>query len=157
MIELIWAMDENWLIGKDNALPWHYPTDTAYFWNRAKDKTVLMGRQTYLSLKSFFKDKPLPFAKMYVATTQSRTFDDADAVPSVKAFLEATREDILVIGGAVIYALALPYADRLHVTYILKAYAGDTYFPRFDLSCFKLVSKRLEPELIFAVYERIKP
>ncbi|TVP86008.1 MAG: dihydrofolate reductase [Acholeplasmataceae bacterium] len=157
MIELIWAMDENWLIGKDNALPWHYPGDTAYFWRVAKDKTVLMGRQTYLSLKTIFKDKPLPFKKMYVGTTRSGTYDDAVTVPSVKTFLENTKEDILVIGGAVIYALALPHADRLHVTYILKAYEGDTHFPRFDLSRFKLVSKRLEPELIFAVYERIKP
>ena len=61
----------------------------------------------------------------------------------------------MVIGGKTIYQLCLPYASRLYITYVLKAHQGNVYFPRFDLSQFKLVSKELTDELIFSVYERI--
>ena len=57
MISLIWAMDENWLIGKDNVLPWHYPKDLAYFKSKTKNQTVLMGDMTYESLKGYYKEK----------------------------------------------------------------------------------------------------
>ena len=155
MISMIWAMDENWLIGKDNVLPWHYPKDLAYFKNMTKDQAVLMGDMTYLSLKSYYKTKPLPFKKNYVANINDVNYPDAVHVKDLFEFLKTTKEDIFVIGGKTIYQLALPYANRLYITYVLKTHEGNVYFPSFDLSQFKLIEKRLDDQLIFAVYERI--
>lgn len=154
MISMIWAMDENWLIGKDNVLPWHYPKDLAYFKEMTSKEAVLMGEMTYQSLKSYFKSKPLPFKKIYVANIEDKIYPDAIHVKDLFSFLEEVKEDIMVIGGKTIYQLCLPYANRLYITYVLKKHQGNVYFPSFDLSQFKLIKKELTDELIFAVYER---
>ncbi|BCR35949.1 dihydrofolate reductase [Mariniplasma anaerobium] len=156
MISMIWAMDENWLIGKDNLLPWHYPKDLQYFKNMTKDQSVIMGDLTYKSLKTYYKTKPLPFKKVYVANILDVTYTDAIHVKDIFEFIKHTKEDICVIGGKTIYQLMLPYADRLYITYVLKAHEGNVYFPKFNLSDFKLVSKKMEDQLIFATYERSK-
>lgn len=155
MISLIWAMDENWLIGKDNVLPWHYPKDLAYFKQMTKDKAVLMGDMTYESLKGYYKTKPLPFAKNYIANLVDKHYADGILVKDLHHFLTHTEEDVMVIGGKTIYQLALPYAKRLYITFVLKTHEGNVYFPRFDLTQFKLLEKTMEDGLIFAVYERI--
>jgi dihydrofolate reductase len=155
MISLIWAMDENWLIGKDNVLPWHYPKDLAYFKANTKDKAVLMGDMTYQSLKGYYKTKPLPFGKNYVANLNDTTYDDAVLVKDLHQFLTSVNEDIMVIGGKTIYQLSLPYADRLYITYVLSRHEGNVYFSPFDLSQFKCIEKKMEDGLIFAVYERM--
>ncbi len=155
MISMIWAMDENWLIGKDNLLPWHYPKDLAYFKNHTKNKTVLMGDMTYQSLKTYYVTKPLPFKKVFVANIEDQNYPDAHHVKDLFHFLETTKEDIMIIGGRTIYQLSLPYAKRLYITYVLKAHKGNVYFPKLDLNDFQLIEKTLEDGLIFAVYERI--
>ena len=157
MIAMIWAMDENWLIGKDNVLPWHYPKDLQYFKNKTKHAAVLMGDMTYQSLKSYYKTKPLPFKKIYVANINETSYQDAIWVNDLFTFLNDVDEDIMVIGGKTIYQLCLPFADRLYITYILKAHSGNVYFPSFELSDFRLIQKTMEEGLIFAVYERIRP
>ena len=154
MISMIWAMDENWLIGKDNLLPWHYPKDLAYFKNQTKDYTVLMGDMTYHSLKSYYIKRPLPFKKIYVANINDVNYPDAIHVEDLLSFLKSTKEDIMIIGGKTIYQLALSYADRLYITYVLKSHEGNVYFPKFDLSLFNLKEYQIEDGLIFAVYER---
>lgn len=157
MISMIWAMDENWLIGKDNVLPWHYPKDLQYFKSKTKNKTVLMGDMTYQSLKGYYQKKPLPFGKIYVANLEDTSYPDAVLIKDLHHFLKTTDEDVIVIGGQTIYRLALPYAKRLYITHILSSHQGNVYFPKFDLSLFKLVDKTMEDGLIFAVYERISP
>ncbi|MDY0074940.1 MAG: dihydrofolate reductase [Acholeplasmataceae bacterium] len=155
MISLIWAMDENWLIGKDNKLPWHYPKDLAYFKAHTKGQTVLMGEMTYLSLKDYYQKKPLPFGKIYVANLEEKTYEDAHHVKDLKQFLLETKEDVMVIGGKTIYQLSLPYAKYLYITFVLGTHPGNVYFPQFNLDQFKLINKQVEEGLIFAVYERI--
>ncbi len=154
MISMIWAMDENWLIGKGNELPWHYKEDLKYYKSKVDQQVVLMGELTYQSLKGYYKTKPLPFKKAYVCNLEDKTYDDAILVKDIHTFLKQTDEDIIIIGGRTIYKLALPYADRLYITYVLNHHEGNVYFPKFDLSAFKLVSKEVIPSLIFAVYER---
>ena len=156
MISMIWAMDENWLIGKDNLLPWHYPKDLAYFKKMTKDAHVLMGDLTYQSLKSYYKTKPLPFKKIYVADLEHKTYEDAIHVQDLFEFIRTTDEDIMIIGGKTIYQLMLPFAQKLYITYVLKRHDGNVYFPNFNLSEFKCTHKMLEENLIFATYERIK-
>jgi dihydrofolate reductase len=157
MIALIWAMDENRLIGKDNLLPWHYPKDLQYFKDHTFNQSVLMGDMTYQSLKTYYKTKPLPFRKSYVANVIDQVYPDAIHVKDLFQFLKDAKEDIFIIGGKTIYQLALPYADRLYITYVLQAHEGNVYFPTFDLSQFVLIEKRLEEKLIFSVYERKQP
>ena len=156
MISMIWAMDENWLIGKDNILPWHLPEDLAYFKRMTKEATVLMGDLTYDSLKGYYKTKPLPFKKIYVANIVDRVYPDATLVKDLIKFLENTKEDIMVIGGRTIYKLCLPYANRLYITHILNLYEGNVHFPYFPLSNYQLISKTMADQMIFAVYERPK-
>lgn len=156
MIEMIWAMDENRLIGKGNLLPWHIKKDLEYFKNKTVNKTVLMGDRTYQSLKHYYKSRKLPFGKIYVANNEKHAnYADAETINDLKHFFQSTEEDIMVIGGRTVYELALPYASRLYVTYVLDVYEGDVYFPYFRLADFKLITKKLEERLIFAVYERI--
>lgn len=157
MIKLIWAMDLNWLIGKQNKLPWRYKEDLDYFKETTKGKIVLMGDKTYDSLKGYYKKTPLPFHKMYVACLDDRVFRDAIKVDDIDAFLKDYKEELFVIGGATIYKLALPYADELYITWILKTYKGDAYFPEFNLiEDFKLTSERYgeSPDLKFSIYAR---
>ena len=156
MINLIWAMDENWLIGKDNQLPWHIPLDLKYFKSQTKDAHVLMGDMTYQSLKGYYKTKALPFRKISVANLEEKKYDDALWVSDVVKFLKTTDEDIFVIGGKTMYQLALPYADRLYITYVLAKHEGNVYFPSFDLSQYKVINKSLQQGLIFTVFERRK-
>ncbi len=154
MIKMIWAMDENWLIGKGNILPWHYPKDLAYFKKMTANEAVLMGEMTYQSLKSYYQNKPLPFKKMYVANLEDKRYPDAIQVKDLHRFLESTDEDVMVIGGKTIYDLALPYADRLYITYVLGVHEGDIYFTPFDLNQFRVHTFHTEDKLIFTVYDR---
>ncbi|MCU0104816.1 dihydrofolate reductase [Acholeplasma vituli] len=156
MIKLIWAMDQDWLIGKDNVLPWHYKKDLAYFKEKTKGQPVLMGDMTYDSLKSYYKDKPLPFGQLYVASITDRVFHDAIKVTDIDQFLSTYKDDLFVIGGKTIYRLSLPYADQLYITFIDKSHEGNVYFPKFDLNAYHLIQEEKVDVLRFCVYEKVK-
>lgn len=155
MISLIWAMDRNWLIGKGNILPWRYKKDLLYFKEKTANQTVLMGDMTYDSLKSYYKDRPLPFKEMFVASLTDRTFEGATKISDIDHFLKTNEKDLYVIGGKTIYKLALPYADRLYITWVDADHEGDVYFPSFDLSKFNLISESKEDVLRFCLYEKV--
>lgn len=155
MINLIWAMDINWLIGKENKLPWRYQEDINYFKTMVKDKTVLMGDKTYESLKGYYQKKPFPFKDYYIASLDE-TYQGDHIVRDIDTFLSQYQNELWVIGGSKIYELSLPYANRLYITWILKPYQGDTYFPEFDLLSYKVIkeTKGEHEDLSFMVYER---
>ncbi len=154
MINAIWAMDANWLIGKDNKLPWRYPVDLKYFQDMTRGKTVLMGDLTYKSLKSYYKNKPLPFGKMFIANLEDANYSDGILVKDVVSFVKEYKEELWIIGGKLIYKLTLPYINRLYITHILNTHEGNVYFDYFPLSNYKLINKNMAENLIFAVYER---
>jgi len=154
MISLVWAMDSNWLVGKDNILPWHYPKDLAHFKAITNNQTVLMGYNTYLSMKGYYKKKPFPFKKVYVANIEDLNLPDATVITDVIEFLKNNQEDLYVIGGPTIYNLALPFANRLYITFILEYHEGNVYFKKFNLADFKVVDYKNTDKLIFAVYDR---
>ena len=93
MISLIWAMSETNLIGKDNKIPWHVKEDLLYYKEKTKGQTVLMGENTYDSLKGYYKTKPLPYGKIYVASLSERSFSDAIKVSDVTSFLKNNKEE----------------------------------------------------------------
>lgn len=155
MINLIWAMDTNFLIGKDNLLPWRIPHDLKYFRETTNNKTVLMGDNTYYSLKGYFKNGVLPWPKIYVASLdKTLVLNDAEVINDLNHFLSNINEEIFIIGGREIYKLSLPYASKLYITHILNQYNGNVYFPKFDLGEWKVINKKYEDEVIFTIYQR---
>ncbi len=157
MISLIVAYDENHMIGSKGKLPWHFKEDLAYFKRMTEHHTCVMGRITYESILSTLK-KPLPNRKNIVVTRQNLTDKGIELVHDFEAFLEThkeTEEEIFVIGGRLIYAMALPYAKRLYITHIEGSYEGDTYFPDVDFSDYERIYYDEHDQLSFAIYERM--
>lgn len=154
MISLIWAMDEGNVIGLNNRIPWHIKEDLLYYKSKTSGCDVLMGYNTYNSLKGYYKDKPLPYNKIYVATRKNISFSDAVNVCDVDSFLKEFSGDLWVVGGAKIYELAMPYADFLYISLVKGHHEGDAYFPKFDLNKFNLISETPSVEVIYKVYKR---
>lgn len=154
MIYLIWAMDQNRLIGSKQSLPWHIKDDLAFFKSIVNHKRVLMGMQTYLSMKTYFKDKPFPYQEVYVATRQKISLHDAIVIDDVENFLKKQSDDLYVLGGSKIYDIAFNIANCLYITYVLQSYEGDTYFPKYDLRNYSCVWFETKPGIILSKYER---
>ncbi|MDQ6848936.1 MAG: dihydrofolate reductase [Actinomycetota bacterium] len=123
---LIWAQAANGVIGRDNTVPWHLPEDLAHFRAVTAGATVVMGRRTWQSLPARFR--PLP-GRRNVVLTRDRSFADDGAV-IVHDLTDALRDpDVWVIGGAAVYAEALPVADRAEITELRESFDGDVYAP----------------------------
>lgn len=134
-IGLIYARARNGVIGRDGVMPWHLPEDLAHFKRTTLNHPVIMGRKTWDSLPPRFR--PLPGRTNIVITRQSSWH--ADGAHRAASLSEALRlchgaEKIWVIGGAQIYAHALPLADEVVVTEIDADFEGDAYAPRLDES-----------------------
>ncbi|MDH5833125.1 dihydrofolate reductase [Luteimonas kalidii] len=128
-VSLIVAYDRRRAIGKDNALPWHLPDDLKRFKALTMGKPVLMGRRTAESI-----GRALPGRLNLVMTRSGRApFAEMRAVASLDDALRAAAEQggqLCVIGGAEIYALALPRASVLHATVVDTVVEGaDAFFP----------------------------
>lgn len=137
MIAYVVAYSKNRVIGKDGKLPWHLPNDICHFKNITEGNTVVMGRQTYLSI-----GKPLPNRKNIVMT-RSKDFRPAGVeVVHTKEEVLAYPEDLYIIGGAQIYALFFDVVDRLYITEIDTIVEGDTFFPDWDRKQFRLIDKK---------------
>ncbi|BEP92493.1 dihydrofolate reductase [Acidovorax sp. sif1233] len=129
-VHLIYARAANGVIGKDNALPWHLPEDMAHFKQLTQGCPVVMGRKTWDSLPARFR--PLPGRTNIVVTRQHDwQAEGARRAESLDAALAQCdpRQTVWVIGGAQIYAEALPTADRLEVTEIARDFEGDAHAP----------------------------
>lgn len=129
---LIWAQSTSGVIGRDNGIPWRLPEDQARFKNLTMGHRVVMGRLTWESLPA--KVRPLPGRKNVVVTRQADFMaDGATVAGSLEDALG--EDDAWVIGGAQIYALALPLATRCEVTEIdvaLPKQASDALAPILD-------------------------
>lgn len=139
MINMIWAMDNDNLIGKDDLIPWHIKEDLIYYKKRTKGQTVIMGDTTYYSLKGYYKDKPLPYGKIYVASVdKSLVIEGCTMVYDLVEFIKSYKDDIWVVGGSTIYSICLPYADSLYISFVKGKHEGNRYFPKIDFSKYNL-------------------
>ena len=123
-------MDRNRLIGDKNQLPWHLPADFAHFKTVTMGKPIIMGRKTFESI-----GKPLPGRTNIVLSRDPDTcFEGTVCVTSFEQALAAVvdEEEVMIIGGSTIYEMLLPQVDRLYLTYVDAAFAGDAWFPGFD-------------------------
>lgn len=138
-LALVAAFDRNRAIGRGNALPWRLPDDLKRFKALTLGHPVLMGRKTAESL-----GRPLPGRENLVLTRSGRTpCDGMRAVPSLEAAQQvAGAATLMVIGGGEVYALALPHAQRLHLTHVDTAVEdADAFFPEFDAGDWREVAR----------------
>jgi dihydrofolate reductase len=144
------------VIGKDNALPWHYKKDLQYFKKLTTNQTVLMGRKTFDSiLKSL--GKPLPNRRNVVASKTLQSLKGAEVVHDIHSFIKKFPKDqkLFIIGGKQIFDESIDYADYLYITHIDKEYAGDTYFSDYTLEDYEKIQEQIDGELRFAVYKKV--
>lgn len=151
MFSIIAAVGKNRELGKDNQLVFHIKEDMQFFKSTTMGHPVLMGLNTFKSI-----GRPLPGRTNFVATRHPEILPDGvEPVRDLRQFLEknATSEaEIFVIGGAAIYAAALPYATTLYLTEIAATADADVYFPDFDKTAYArtVIKEGKENDLAFA-------
>ena len=142
-ITLIASVARNGAIGRDNGLLWHERADQQHFRATTLGCPVVMGRKTWETLPQKFR--PLP-GRRNVVVTRNTTYKAAGAetVPSLEHALAllADADKVFVIGGAQLYAQALPVAHELVLTEVDADLKGDTYFPAWDRQLFDEVERR---------------
>ena len=137
-IFLVVAVADNGVIGADGAMPWHIPADLRRFKALTMGKPMVMGRKTFESLPGV-----LPGRRHIVLTRDSQWDEDgAEVVHSAReALARANAPHVAIVGGAEIYRLFLPLADRIELTEIHTSPPGDAIFPAFERSVWLEVSR----------------
>jgi len=155
-LNLIVARARNGVIGAGGTIPWRVPGEMAYFKQVTLGHPIVMGRKTWESLPR----RPLP-GRRNLVVTRDRNYiaEGAEVVASLEEALArcADAQDVFVIGGAELFALALPRITRAFVTEIDLEVDGDVHFPALDPAQWREVSRRrgaTEPTHDFVVYER---
>ena len=130
IVSLFVAMSENRVIGRDGQLPWRLPADLQYFRRNTMGKPIVMGRRTFESI-----GRPLP-GRTNIVVTSDRAYQVTGCiiVHSIDDALLAAgaAEEVMLIGGAVLYQQVLSKAIRIYLTLIHADIVGDTYFPELD-------------------------
>jgi dihydrofolate reductase len=148
-IVIVAAVAENGVIGADNEMPWRLKSDLQHFRTLTWGRPVLMGRKTCLSI-----GKPLPGRTNIVVSRRTMFAQKGVVVAStLDAGIEAARGDalrrggdeIMVIGGAEIYAALLPRAHRLEITRVSAAPQGDAHFPEIDAAEWREIARNDMP------------
>lgn len=140
MIKVIVAMDKNRVIGADNKMPWHLPSDLKRFKAMTMGHWIVMGRKTFESI-----GKPLPGRINAVVSKNPDSIKSAEGILVLNSLdslknLEVL-DDLFIIGGAEIYKQTLPIADMLYVTLIDNEFTGDAYFPEIKESDWELTEQ----------------
>jgi dihydrofolate reductase len=127
MINIIVAMSNNSVIGKNNTLPWHLPTDLKYFKDTTNGHTVVMGRKCWESIPE--KYRPLPNRKnIVVSRNKDYVAKGAIVINDLERILSSNEnnlEQIFIIGGSELYKEAFKYANKLFLTQIFQDVDGD--------------------------------
>lgn len=167
-VSVLVAVASNGVIGNKGGMPWHLSTDLKRFKSLTMGKPIIMGRKTFEAI-----GRPLP-GRTNIVLSRARSFS-ARGVTVATDIREALRlardraradgkDEFFVIGGGEVYAMAMPYADRLHVTHVEAMPEGDTVFPPIDTADWELLEevsvpvgeKDSEPTR-YAVYRRTGP
>jgi dihydrofolate reductase len=154
-LALIASVARNGTIGRGNALVWDEPADKQFFKRTTMGCPVVMGRKTWDSVPSRFR--PLPGRRNVVVTRQAGWQGaGAEVTHSLDEALRrvADAPKVFVIGGAELYAQALPRADELVLTEIDREIEGDAFFPPWDRAEFDEVSSEAHDGYRFVTYRR---
>lgn len=160
-VSIIAALADNGVIGRDGALPWHLPDDLRRFKALTMGRPVLMGRRTFEAI-----GRALPGRPNLVLTRSTRAFPQGiEPVASLAAALArcAGAAEICVIGGAEVYAQALPLATHLELTRVHLDARGEVRFPDFDVAQWREVERIEHPTderhawpMTFLTLERVR-
>jgi dihydrofolate reductase len=134
-VNLIVAWGRDRVIGRAGTLPWHLPEDLRHFKRTTLGHPIVMGRRTWESI-----GRPLPGRRSIVVTRNARfAAPGCETARSLAQALAMCRgvPEVFVIGGAQLFAEALPLAQRLFLTEIDAAFEGDTFFPPFDRAAWR--------------------
>lgn len=162
-INIIVAYSKNNIIGLQGQMPWHIPTDLAYFKKTTMGAPIIMGRITWESL-----GRPLP-GRLNIVISRDASYiaEGAELVADLDAAIALAKEkapaqDIFILGGGQIYAeaLAADVVNKVYATEIHNKIEGDTVFPALDKNTWKEVSRSPQPidnnyDFDFVVYERV--
>jgi dihydrofolate reductase len=152
-LAMVAGMTKARVIGRAGGIPWHEPEDMKHFRRVTKGHAIIMGRTTYDSI-----GKALPDRRNIVITRNRELhIPGCEVVASLAHAIDLAREhdqEPRVIGGAQIYAAALPLATRLFLTYLEAEHAGDVYFPELDASDWIEEERRTAPGLMFVTLVR---
>lgn len=158
MLSIIVAVAENGIIGDNNSLLWHIREDMLRFRRITSGHPVIMGRKTFESI-----GRPLPNRTNVVVSRRNIAIEGCTVVHSLDEATAAfpAEEEIFIIGGAQIYAQALPIADKVYLTQVHRDYSGDTSFPRLDAEVWREVfredyerGEEFDAPFSFVDYER---
>ena len=146
VLAMVVAMDKHHLIGADNGLPWRLPDDMQWFVQQTMGKPIIMGRKTYESIPARFR--PLK-GRHNIVLTRDHAYEapGATIVHSVEAALAAAGdvEEMIIGGGANLYAQLLPQTNRLYLTLVEAALDGDAYFPEIDWPAWRETFRQHHP------------
>jgi len=138
---MVVAIGDNGAIGKDGKVPWRIPEDLKHFKNVTMGHAIIMGRKTWDEV-----GRPLPGRRNLVVSRQpGLALEGAEVFPTLEAAIAAARTtdpEPHVIGGSTIYDAAMPLATRIHLTEVHRDVEADTFFPPFDRSVWREVSRR---------------
>jgi len=126
-VNLIVAMARNRVIGRNNQMPWHLPADFAWFKKNTLGHPVIMGRKTFESI-----GRPLPGRRNIVISRNAQwQAPGCEVFNSLEDALASClpHEQVFVIGGSVLFAAAIPLADRIYLTEVDAEPEGDVFFP----------------------------
>ncbi len=162
MLSHIVAASENNIIGVKNGLPWRLPSDFRYFKNKTWGMPVIMGRNTYESMK---KDLP---GRINIVVTKKTDWQAENVFvahgidEAIKKAKESDAKEIFIIGGGEIFKQTLTIINRIYLTRVHTTLEGDTSYPQFDTSEWKLIKEDSFPSdeknnypYTFEVWERI--
>lgn len=146
-VSLIAAVATNGVIGRDNDLPWSLPADLRFFQALTLGHTVIMGRRTWESFAT-----PLPGRRILILTRRpgwrpagASEADGVEIAASLDEALERARDfgdlEAFVAGGTEVFREALPRADRIYLTRVHAEVPGDTWFPEFEITGWKIVEE----------------
>lgn len=138
IVSLIAAIAQNGVIGRDNDLPWKIREDMRFFVKTTRGHAVITGRRNYDAMGRALSQR----TNIVVSRASDLVLPDAETVTSIEQALRLAEsrgeQEAFVIGGAAIYGLAFPYAERFYRTRVLADVRGDVVFPAVDLSDFSV-------------------
>lgn len=165
ILSLVAAMAKNRTIGYKNKLIWHLPEDLEFFKTTTKNKIMIMGRKTFESLPKALPNRfHIVISKNPSALVHERVHFVKSIEESIAKATELIKsgwdQEVCVVGGAEIYKLFIPLANKIYLTEINKNYDGDTFFPEFDKSQFREETLRRSIDgnigMDFKIYHREK-
>ena len=139
IISCIVATDKNRVIGKDNDIPWYLPADLQYFKKTTIQKTVLMGRNCFVSI-----GRPLPKRTNIIVTRDPYFISSnclvARSIPeALNMAYQENEEEVFIIGGGQIYEQTIDLWDKIYLTEVDTEVDGDVFFPHIDKNKWELI------------------